>query len=439
MYICSNCQKTYNKWQGQCENCGLWNTIVEVGNPGIQIRGAKGRTKKESHSQISIKPIKLTELKDKQTQKNFQLITNIHEFDNALGGRLISGQVILLSGSPGIGKSTLCSQITESFSKQKKNVLYIAGEESPAQIQERIKRLKLKHENVYYYPETNILEIERYVASNADKIDVIFADSIQTLYDPSLNSSAGSVSQISESTNRLVNLAKGFGITTFIIGHVTKTGDIAGPKILEHMVDTVLYFEGEKRFEFRILRVEKNRFGPTDEVGIFKMENNGLAEVRDTKELFDPNKEESSGSVYAMVLEGTRPVVVEVQALATRSYFPNPRRTTSGFDLSRLYILLAIIEKRLKINTGELDIYVNITGGIKVSDPALDLAVIKAVVSSIKDQVVPKTSIYFGEVGLTGEVRKVLFEDKRIKEAKRLGFNQIVCSKNLKSVVQIKS
>lgn len=445
MFVCSNCQKTYNKWQGQCDNCGQWNTIIEIENTAGTLRGKSLNSKKGAKKQsrfsdepVASKPIRLSEITKELKNNRAQLVTGINEFDNAMGGRLVHGQVVLLSGSPGIGKSTLSSQITESFSKQGLRVLYIAGEESPSQIQERITRLKLKHENVYYYSVTDISEIERYVASKQHDIDVIFADSIQTLYDPNIVSSAGSVSQISESTNRLVNLAKGFNITTFIIGHVTKAGDIAGPKILEHMVDSVLYFEGDKNHEFRILRIEKNRFGPTDEVGIFRMETGGLKEVKDTKELFDADKEAASGSVYSMVLEGTRPVVVEVQALATRSYFPNPRRTTSGFDISRLHILLAIIDKKLKLNTGEMDVYVNITGGIKVSDPGMDLAVIKAIISSIKDQIVPKTAIYFGEAGLTGEVRKVQFQEKRIKESKRLGFKDINSPIDIKNVGNIK-
>ena len=438
MFICSNCQKSYSKWQGQCDSCGKWNTLEEIKEETLKFKGTKVSKRNKSNTNVFSKPIYLSEINNGKNDSPIQIITKINEFDNALGGRLVSGQVLLLSGSPGIGKSTLCSQITESFSEQGLRVLYIAGEESPTQIQERINRLNLRHKNVLYFSVTDISEIERYVASQQNNIDVIFADSIQTLYDTSVLSSSGSVSQISECTNRLVNLAKGFNIVTFIIGHITKTGDIAGPKILEHMVDTVLYFEGEKRFEFRILRVEKNRFGPTDEVGIFRMEGSGLREVKDTKELFDGNKEDASGSVYSIVLEGTRPVVVEVQALATRSYFPNPRRTTSGFDISRLHILLAIIDKKLKINTGELDVYVNITGGIKVNDPSLDLAVIKAIVSSIKEFVVPKSSIYFGEVGLTGEIRKVQFQDKRLKEAKRLGFNEIYSSNQLKDIKILK-
>lgn len=430
MFICSNCQKEYSKWQGQCDSCKKWSTLIE--NEEVNFTKGKQKNKKKR----IIEAVKISELENKEFTKNI-LKSGIFEFDNALGGRLVTGQVILLSGSPGIGKSTLCSQLTEQFSKNNLKVLYIAGEESPIQIKERTTRLNLKHENVSYISTTDISEIENYVASKQNNIDVIFIDSIQTIYDPNLTSSTGSVSQISECTNRIVGLAKGFNIITFIIGHITKSGDIAGPKILEHMVDTVIYFEGDKRFEYRVLRVEKNRFGPTDEVGLFRMENSGLVEIKDTKELFESKKGDVSGSVYSMVLEGTRAVVVEVQALAVKSYFPNPRRTTSGFDLSRLYILLAIIEKKLKINTGEFDVYVNITGGIKINDPSLDLAVIKALISTFKDKIISSDEIYFGEVGLTGEIRKVYLENKRIKESKRLGFKYINSSENLKNIKEV--
>jgi DNA repair protein RadA/Sms len=453
LFICSNCSKNYSKWQGRCDQCGAWNTIVEVEAPKIKLSGAKGSRmgKKSMITNESSKPVKLSELNGidasggdainrvytKGSAHNSQLVTGITEFDNTVGGHLLPGQVVLLSGSPGVGKSTLSLQLTESLSKQGLSVLYIAGEESPSQIKQRADRLKLKQENVSFMPETNITNIESFIASHEKDIDILFVDSIQTLFDPSINSSSGSVSQVSESTNRIVNLAKGFGITTFIIGHITKTGDIAGPKILEHMVDTVLYFEGDRKYEFRVLRVEKNRYGPTDEAGIFKMTLLGLEEVKDTKELLDRNKEAVPGSVYALVMEGTRPVVVEVQALATKTYFTNPRRTTSGFDSSRLYILLALIDKQLKLKTYEYDVYVNITGGIKISDPALDLAVIKAITSSIKNETVPRENIYFGEVGLTGEVRKVFMEEKRLKEAKRLGFSNIYYSKSFPKIKEV--
>jgi len=428
MFICSNCGKTYNKWQGQCDNCGMWNTIIENPN-AIQVGSKKSGKTVTRIGAVDAKPVKLSELeKDQKANSKFksEIKTGISEFDNTIGGKLIAGQVILLAGSPGVGKSTLSLQITEALSGQGYNVLYVAGEESPAQIKQRADRLGLKQANVYFFPETNIRNVENYIASHRDKIDVVFIDSIQTMYDPATLSSSGSVSQVAESTNSITNFAKGFNITTFIIGHITKSGDIAGPKILEHMVDTVLYFEGERRFEFRILRVEKNRYGPTDEAGIFRMTQKGLIEVRDTKELLTTHSEESSGSVYSLVLEGSRPVVVEIQALATKTYFTNPRRTTSGFDTNRLYILLAIIDKKLKLKTWEYDVYVNITGGLRITDPSIDLAVIEAIISSIKDKIVPKTNIYFGEVGLTGEVRKVFLEEKRVKESKRLGFENLI-------------
>lgn len=431
MYICSNCQKEYNKWQGQCDNCGLWNTIIELEG---RVEDKKA-TKKSKLTNSTVNPVKLSEL-EKETKLS-QIKTGISEFDNAIGGRMVQGQVILFSGEPGIGKSTLTLQIIETLSNQGLKIIYIAGEESPHQIKERADRLKLKLSNVLFLPEVNVDNLERYISSHAKDIDFIVADSIQTLINPQIASSSGSVSQVAEATNRITSLSKGLNITTLMIGHVTKSGDIAGPKIVEHMVDTVIYFEGEKRYEFRVLRIEKNRFGPSDEVGIFRMGNNGLTEVSDTKELLSESKNDEPGSVFSLVMEGSRPVAVEVQALATKTYFPNPRRTTSGFDLNRLYILLAIIDKKLKIPTWDFDVYVNITGGIKITDPGLDLAVITAVISSIKDKNVSSNKVYFGEVGLTGEIRKVYFEDKRIKEAKRIGFQSIVSNKEFKNVKDI--
>lgn len=439
MFICSNCQKEFSKWSGQCSNCHQWNTLKEI-DPSTTLRMTKTKSSKTLRSskhdaRSSEKPVKLADLdKSDLKTKNYELKTGIKEFDNTVGGRIIPGQVILFAGSPGVGKSTLSLQITESFSNQGLKILYIAGEESPSQIKHRSDRLKQKQSNVLFYAETNVISIQNYIASHAKDIDLIVVDSIQTLYSPDLPGTSGSISQISECADKIISLAKGFSIPAFIIGHITKSGEIAGPKILEHMVDTVLYFEGDKRSELRVLKVEKNRYGPTDEAGIFKMAEGGLTEVKDTKELFDPSKEEAPGSVYCMSLEGNRPIVVEVQALATKTYFTNPRRTTSGFDLNRLYILLAILDKKLKLKTYEYDVYVNITGGIKINDTGLDLAVIKAIVSSIKNVVVPKNEVYFGEVGLTGEVRKIMFEEKRVKESERLGFKKITFSKNLKRI-----
>ncbi len=437
MFICSNCQKTYLKWQGQCDNCKMWNTLVEDTNAINPKLAKKGKTALRVANDV--KPVRLSDLaKDSKTasKKELAFTTGIYEFDNTIGGRIVPGQVFLFSGEPGVGKSTLSLQITETLSKLGLNILYVCGEESPLQIKHRADRLNLKLDNVMFLPDVNMDTVETYIVSHRDKIDCVIVDSIQTMFDPNVVGSSGNVAQISECTNRIVSLAKGYNIVTFIIGHVTKSGDIAGPKIMEHMVDTVLYLEGDKRYEFRVLRVEKNRYGSSDEVGLFKMTGQGMIEVKDTKDLFDKQKAEASGSVYALVMEGTRPVVVEVQALATRSYFSNPRRTTSGFDLNRLYIILAIIDKKLKMHTGEFDIYINITGGIKITDPGLDLAVMQSIVSSLKDKIVPRNNVYFGEVGLTGEIRKVFMEDRRVKEAKRLEFKNIYSSKekNIKDV-----
>lgn len=435
MFQCTKCKKTYSKWHGQCTNCQQWGTISEIEESSNKFT-TKTRAKNLKYKTIkNVEIIKLGKLENSKLKQ--ELKSGIREFDNAIGGRIVSGQVILLAGTPGIGKSTLCSQLTESFSKQKKQVLYICGEESPHQIKQRTERMGLKQENVEYISEMDISIIETFMSQHSEKYEIIFVDSIQTMFESNLPSASGSVSQISETTNRLVSLAKGFNIPTIIIGHVTKAGDIAGPKILEHMVDTVLYFEGEKRMELRILRVEKNRFGPTDEVGIFKMTSNGLEEVRDTKELFDSNIPEAAGSVFSMVLEGNRPVVIEVQALCVKTYFPQPRRTASGFDLNRLNILIAVIEKILKIPMGEYDVFVNITGGVKLNDSGLDLAVIAAIVSSVKNKIIKRNEIYFGEVGLTGELRKIWLEDKRKKESKRLGFTNII-SRELVNVKNLK-
>ncbi|MDQ6986130.1 MAG: DNA repair protein RadA [Candidatus Dojkabacteria bacterium] len=436
MYICSNCQTEYAKWQGKCDSCNEWSSIEE--NPNF-VDKKKGKKSKSLGKPDIVKPVKFSELSNNDSKTpSFEIKTKISEFDNTLGGRILPGQVILLAGAPGIGKSTLSLEAVENLSKQNLNILYITGEESPTQIKNRADRLKLKLVNVSFFPEMNVNAIRNYVASNRSKIDFIIVDSIQTLYSPNVTSTTGSVSQISESTNELVNLAKGFSIPTIIIGHITKSGDIAGPKILEHMVDTVLYFEGDKKYNLRILRVKKNRFGPTDEVGIFKMTEDGLKEIKDTKELFDPSKQSEPGSVFSMVLEGNRSVVVEVQALATKTYFSIPRRTASGFELNRLHLLLAVIDKKLHLKTQEYDIYVNITGGIKVKDPGLDFAVLWAIISSIKNIQVPRQNIFFGEVGLTGEIRKVIMQENREKEAKRLGFTSLMTNKVIKNVKELK-
>jgi len=430
MFKCSNCNKEYSKWQGKCDSCHEWGTIQESTSKS-EASVVRSRGKKETKLTRELKRFEFKESSIETIQ------TGIDELDNALGGRLVRGQVILLSGSPGIGKSTLSSQIADKLSGRKYKVTYICGEESPEQIYQRLKRLKLKAENVDFIQEYEINHIINYIEENKSEIDVLIVDSIQTVYSEGLTSMQGSVSQVSECTSMLTNISKAYGITTIIIGHVTKSGEIAGPKLLEHIVDTVLYFEGDKTSDLRILKVEKNRFGPTDEVGLFQMTENGLKELLDTKDLFSKDKPENEGSVYSMVLEGNRAFVIEVQALATKTYFSNPRRASSGFDLNRLYILLAVIDKNLRLATGEFDIYVNITGGFKTSDRALDLAIIKAIVSSIKGQKVKNDTVTFGEVGLTGEIRKVVLQEKREKEAKRMGFSKVETFKSIRKLGDI--
>lgn len=432
MFICTNCKKEYSKWSGKCENCGSWNTLEE-GTQKLQMR--KGSAKQTKRAVPQIKPVKIF---DTISEKEFEEInTGIHEFDNVVGGRLLAGQLVLLAGAPGIGKSTLCLQIIEKLSLDRKKVLYVCGEESVYQIKKRVERLSLNLENVEFINERDIFSIQHFLEQNP--YDALLVDSIQTIFSPDISSASGSVSQISECTNVLLNCAKSLNLLTFVIGHITKTGDIAGPMVLEHMVDTVLLFEGDKKNDLRYIRVEKNRFGPTDEVGIFRMEDKGLVEVSDTKDLLEKNFVVDSGSVYSMVSEGSRPIVLEVQALATKTYFTNPRRTTSGFDINRLYIILAIIDKKFKLRTFEYDIVVNIVGGIKISDTGLDLAVFVAVVSSILDTIVSQETIAFGEIGLSGEIKKVYLEEKKKKESLRLGFKNILSKANYKSLFEVYS
>jgi DNA repair protein RadA/Sms len=425
MFKCKHCNKEYSKWQGKCDVCEQWNTLYEI----ERIKDTSVKSKNQKITPLS--------LNDIDTPEKYRLKTNISEIDLTLGGGIIKGQVILLAGSPGVGKSTLLLTMANKFSLNKTQ-LYVAGEESIDQIKDRALRLKLDVPSLKFIQNTNVNSLEKYIHDNNKEIDLIFIDSIQTLYSNDVSSPPGSISQVIMSTEHLVNIAKNFHIPIIIVGHITKSGNIAGPKTLEHIVDTVLYFEGDQKHEIRVLRVEKNRFGPTDTVGLFKMTKKGLKEITDPKELYQPRSEASIGSVFTVALEGNRPLIVEIQALATKSYFELPRRTTSGFDKSRLNILLALADKLLRIKTYQYDIYVNVTGGISIKDPAIDLAVLKAIISSIKNEPINPSFIYFGEVGLTGEIRKVLLEDKRINEAKKLGFRNIISRQTISHITKLK-
>lgn len=436
MYVCSNCKTEFSKWLGKCKNCGEWGTVQEINLNASPFLSLANRTKKNINNQFK-KNVSAIKIKDLKNDFSSDIKSNIYEFDNTLGGRMLAGQTILLSGAPGIGKSTLLLQLIDQFSNQGKNVLYICGEESPVQIKHRVDRLKLKMLNVDFLSERNIDTISFFVQSyrtDGRNFDVLVVDSIQTVYSESLSSVNGSVSQVAHCTNNIVELAKSLNILTFIVGHITKSGLVAGPMILGHMVDTVLLFEGSKYNDLRFLRVLKNRFGPTDSVGIFRMENEGLKEVLDFESLIKHKKIEDSGLVFSMVNDGNRQMIVETEALVSKSYYSNPRRTVSGFDLNRLFLLLAVLEKQCGLKMYEYDIFINIVGDVKVSDFSLDLPVCLAIISSLYSLSLPTDSIAFGEVSLTGRIKKTYMHEKKVQEAIRMGFRSIYSYENLKHV-----
>ncbi len=420
VYVCSECGTEVPKWEGQCSGCGSWNTFVEE----LKVTGS--RHVKDSGSPLlnkikeTVKPLHTISV-----DEDLRRTTGISEFDRVLGGGIVEGSLVLVGGDPGIGKSTLLLQVCQKLSDQSAKVLYISGEESLRQIKIRGSRLGANGENVYLYSETSLQLVENAIGNL--KPDVLIIDSIQTVFSETIESAPGSVSQVREVTGRLMRIAKSLRIATFIIGHVTKDGAIAGPRVLEHMVDTVLYFEGERTHAYRVLRAVKNRFGSTNEIGLFEMMDSGLAEVANPSEFMlagRPNEE--PGSVITCCLEGTRPLLVEVQALASSTTFNMPRRTANGTDTNRINMLIAVLEKKLGMLWGGYDCYVNIAGGMKVTEPALDLALTAALASSYKNRTVVGKTILFGEVGLTGEVRAVSQSDKRIAEAAKMGFETCI-------------
>ncbi|MBU0559806.1 MAG: DNA repair protein RadA [Bacteroidetes bacterium] len=418
-YICSNCQHESLRWLGKCPTCDSWNSFSEE---IVETRKS---------SPLKIVDAQITTLDSILTQEDKRIKTEISEFDRVLGGGLMQGSVVLIGGDPGIGKSTL---VMQAASKIAGKVLYVTGEESAQQIKLRAERLNVKHGNIFILPETNLEII--YSAIVKIEPDVVIIDSIQTVYKPDFDNTPGTVTQIRESTAFLMSKAKSSGFTVILIGHVTKEGYIAGPKVLEHIVDTVLQFEGDKSHAFRILRAQKNRFGSTNEIGVFEMRESGLFEVTNPSELFLSEKENlSSGSVVTTSLQGTRTVLLEVQALVTSSNFGNPQRVATGFDYRRLSILLAVLEKRVKYKLSLHNVFVNMAGGIKIEEPAADLAVCCAIASSLKELPAKHDYIVIGEVGLGGEVRSVSHIEKRIQEAQKLGFNSaIIPANNLKSL-----
>jgi len=392
---------------GRCPDCGGWNTFVE-----------ERQSKTTSRLRDIAEPVRLSEIKGSQDERIF---TGIGEFDRVLGGGVVRGAVVLIGGDPGIGKSTLTLQSLNALSKQG-NVLYVSAEESPEQVKLRAERLGISSQSIILLPETSLEGI----ISCSEKIEpcVVVIDSIQTIYSADLLSAPGSVGQIRECATRLMFHAKKKNIPLFIIGHVTKEGAIAGPKVLEHIVDTVLYFEGERDSSFRILRAVKNRFGSTNEIGIFEMTDRGLREIYNPSELFLSERPEGApGSVVTVSIEGTRPLLVEIQALVSPSNLGVPRRTAIGVDYNRLNLLVAVLEKRVGMNLGGMDIYVNVVGGLRIEETAIDLAIISAIVSSFRNQAIRPGVFTFGEVGLSGEVRAVFQAEQRIREAIKLGFN----------------
>ena len=419
LFYCTQCGNETPKWQGRCPACGEWNTVVE------RPAEPKTRTAAVRTGGGSIMPLNAPKrMAEVESGDELRFQTGMSELDRVLGGGAVKGSLVLLGGAPGIGKSTLMLQICEQLSRFSK-VLYVSGEESERQIKLRAERLRVQGENLYLLAETNLEHVLDAVHQLAP--DVLIVDSIQTLYNGDLTTAPGSVGQVKECTMTLMQLAKGEGLTVFVIGHINKEGSIAGPKVLEHMVDCVLYFEGEQHMSHRILRAAKNRFGATNEIGVFEMQDFGLAEVPNPSEaLLAGRPLDAPGTCVTCAMEGVRPVLAEVQALVVPSTFGNPRRTSNGFDYNRAMLVLAVLEKRGGLLIGNCDAYINVIGGLYLDEPAADLAMMIALASSFRDKSVPGDLVAIGEVGLTGELRAVNSLGQRLSEVRRLGFTKCI-------------
>ena len=417
VFFCRECGYESAKWMGQCPGCKSWNTFTEepvAMKPSGRVNALKADGKAE--------PVKLSQV---SVDEKDRISTNMEELDRVLGGGIVPGSLILVGGDPGIGKSTLLLQVCRNLSDKALDVLYISGEESLRQIKMRANRLGEFGDRLSLLCEINLEVIEEIIRKLQPKVVVI--DSIQTMYSEEVKAAPGSVSQVRESTAVLLQLAKGLGITIFIVGHVTKEGTVAGPRVLEHMVDTVLYFEGDRHASYRILRGVKNRFGSTNEIGVFEMREQGLMEVANASSfMLDGKPENASGSVVVCSMEGTRPMLLEIQALVCTSSFGLPKRQAQGTDYNRVNLLMAVLEKRVGMSLANCDAYVNLAGGIKVSEPAIDLGIVMAIASSFKNRAVPDGMLAFGEVGLSGEVRSVSMAQTRVKEAAKLGFHTCI-------------
>ncbi len=416
IYICNECGSEFLKWSGKCTSCGCWNSLEQQIQNNIKSKSIKLSNIVNSSQPFLIKDINI------ENEKRYD--TGISELNRVLGGGIVKGSLILLGGSPGIGKSTLLLQICK-FLNYNLKILYISGEESINQIKLRADRLCINNENLYIISESNIEIIDTIIEKN--KPDVVIIDSIQTINLSSISSVSGSVSQVRECTNFLMSIAKTNNIPIILVGHVNKDGGIAGPKVLEHIVDVVMYFEGDRSLSYRMLRCIKNRYGSTNEIGIFEMTDKGLSGISNpSMMLLDGKPNNVPGSCVTCIIEGSRPIMVEIQALVTKTTFGNPRRTTAGFDYNRMSLIIAILEKRAGYFFGNLDVYINVVGGLKLDDPACDLAVAFSIISSLLDRIVPDNYIFLGEIGLAGEIRSVSNIEKRIKESFNLGFDKCV-------------
>lgn len=416
VFFCKECGYEASKWLGQCPGCKAWDSFVE--EPAAKNPGHAGK----SLTGFSAAPVRLSEV---GTVSNERIQTGMEEFDRVLGGGMVKGSLVLLGGDPGIGKSTLLLQVCRLLGEQGRKIVYVSGEESAPQIKMRAERLGVTKGDIWLLSETNLDNAEEILTK--ERPDAAIIDSIQTMYRDDIGAAPGSVSQIREATGSLLRLAKAQGITIFIVGHVTKEGVVAGPRVLEHMVDTVLYFEGDNSASYRVLRAVKNRFGSTNEIGVFEMRSEGLAEIKNPSEyLLAGMPEDEPGSVIFVTMEGTRPMLIEVQALVSKTNMNIPRRTAAGTDHNRVSLLMAVMEKRLGIQLGFCDAYVNVAGGMKISEPALDLGIVLALLSSYRNISLPDKTAVFGEVGLIGEIRSVSMAEQRVKEAEKMGYKRVI-------------
>ena len=419
LFECQHCGLTTPKWMGKCTNCGSWDSFIELNNHQQEV---VKQTK--STSSISAKAVSINDIVEEEV---YRFSSKDDELDMVLGGGIVPGSLTLIGGSPGVGKSTLLLKVGGDIASAGKNVLYVTGEESAGQIKLRANRLKANYDNLYLLSEIRLEQV--LVELEHREYDFLIIDSIQTLYSENITSAPGSVTQVRQITFELMRIAKEKDIAIFIIGHITKEGSIAGPRVLEHMVDTVLYFEGDSSQELRILRGFKNRFGPTSEIGVFEMRAEGLISATDVASRFFNRNSQQAGSALTVIMEGSRPIILEVQALVSESHTPNSKRQATGFDNNRLNMLLALLERKLEIPLSSYDVFINVTGGIKITETSADLAILAAIISSFRDRVISKKTIFIGEVSLVGDVREVYGMDTRLKEAKMQNITKAIVSK----------